>query len=126
MYVYKNSQNPFFFFFLFLNTFFIFFSCSSTINRICLFFKNYTNPNWNHLWLVIFFSCLLSSMLEKNLRQLIECVDDVAADTNKYLTFQKLYQRQQQSKQQHIHKRVRYIFLSYCTCLSFTKIQNLL
>jgi len=52
-----------------------------------------------------FLDLATSSMLEKNLRQLIECVDDVAADTNKYLTFQKLYQRQQQSKQQHIHKR---------------------
>lgn len=52
-----------------------------------------------------FLDLATSSMLEKNLRQLIECVDDVATDTNKYLTFQKLYQRQQQSKQQHLHKR---------------------
>ncbi|XP_014774639.1 eukaryotic translation initiation factor 3 subunit H [Octopus bimaculoides] len=52
-----------------------------------------------------FLDLATSSMLEKNLRQLIECVDDVAADTNKYLTFQKHFQRQQQAKQQYLHKR---------------------
>merc|ERR1719317_1626363 len=46
-----------------------------------------------------------SSMLEKNLRQLMECVDDVAVDTNKYLNFQRNNFRQQQAKQQYIMKR---------------------
>ncbi|GFN87119.1 eukaryotic translation initiation factor 3 subunit h [Plakobranchus ocellatus] len=46
-----------------------------------------------------------SSMLEKNLRQLMECVDEVAMDTNKYLNFQRNNFRQQQSKQQYILKR---------------------
>merc|ERR1719228_25160 len=46
-----------------------------------------------------------SSMLEKNMRQLMECVDDVAMDTNKYLNFQRNNFRQQQAKQQYIAKR---------------------
>merc|ERR1711936_695647 len=46
-----------------------------------------------------------SSMLEKNMRQLMECVDDVAMDTNKYLNFQRNNFRQQQAKQQYILKR---------------------
>jgi hypothetical protein len=44
--------------------------------------------------------------LEKNLRQLMECVDDVAMDTNKYLNFQRQNFRQQQAKQQYLLKRV--------------------
>jgi len=46
-----------------------------------------------------------SAVLEKNLRQLMECVDDVAMDTNKYLNFQRQNFRQQQAKQQYISKR---------------------
>jgi len=46
-----------------------------------------------------------SSMLEKNLRQLMECVDDVAMDTNKYLNHQRNVYRQHQAKQQYIIKR---------------------
>ncbi|XP_076463227.1 eukaryotic translation initiation factor 3 subunit H-B-like [Babylonia areolata] len=46
-----------------------------------------------------------SAVLEKNLRQLMECVDDVAMDTNKYLNFQRQNFRQTQAKQQHLQKR---------------------
>ncbi|CAG5117283.1 unnamed protein product [Candidula unifasciata] len=46
-----------------------------------------------------------SSVLEKNLRQLMECVDDVAMDTNKYLNFQRNNFKQQQMKQQYLAKR---------------------
>nr|KAG5714025.1 hypothetical protein BaRGS_020353 [Batillaria attramentaria] len=46
-----------------------------------------------------------SAVLEKNLRQLMECVDDVAMDTNKYLNFQRQNFRQQQAKQQYLLKR---------------------
>ena len=52
----------------------------------------------------VLFIC--SAVLEKNLRQLMECVDDVAMDTNKYLNFQRQNFRQQQAKQQHLLKRV--------------------
>ncbi|KAK7101227.1 eukaryotic translation initiation factor 3 subunit H-B-like [Littorina saxatilis] len=46
-----------------------------------------------------------SAVLEKNLRQLMECVDDVAMDTNKYLNFMRQNFRQQQAKQQYLQKR---------------------
>ncbi|PVD23497.1 hypothetical protein C0Q70_16769 [Pomacea canaliculata] len=46
-----------------------------------------------------------SAVLEKNLRQLMECVDDVAMDTNKYVNFQRQNFRQQQAKQQYLQKR---------------------
>ena len=49
---------------------------------------------------------LFSAVLEKNLRQLMECVDDVAMDTNKYLNFQRQNFRQTQAKQQYLLKRV--------------------
>ncbi|XP_041358977.1 eukaryotic translation initiation factor 3 subunit H-B-like [Gigantopelta aegis] len=52
-----------------------------------------------------FFDLATSAMLEKYLRQLMESVDDVAMDTNKYLNFQRQHYRQQQAKQQHIMKR---------------------
>ncbi|XP_046563967.1 eukaryotic translation initiation factor 3 subunit H-like [Haliotis rubra] len=52
-----------------------------------------------------FLDLATSSMLEKNLRQLMECVDDVAMDTNKYLNFQRQQFRQTQAKQAHILKR---------------------
>ena len=45
-------------------------------------------------------------MLEKNLRQLMVCVDDVAMDSNRFLNHQRQYQKQQIQKQQYIQKRV--------------------
>ncbi|KAK3590405.1 hypothetical protein CHS0354_008757 [Potamilus streckersoni] len=46
-----------------------------------------------------------SSMLEKNLRLLMECVDEISMDANKFLNFQRQFQKQQQSKQQYLQKR---------------------
>ena len=56
--------------------------------------------------LVNLYRSVLSAVLEKNLRQLMECVDDVAMDTNKYLNFQRQNFRQTQAKQQYLQKRV--------------------
>ena len=52
------------------------------------------------------FLCYCSSMLEKNLRQLMDCVDDVAMDANRYLNFQRQFQKQKIQKQQFVTKRV--------------------
>ncbi|XP_052243304.1 eukaryotic translation initiation factor 3 subunit H-like [Dreissena polymorpha] len=46
-----------------------------------------------------------SSMLEKNLRLLMESVDEVAMDANKFVNFQRQLQKQNMLKQQHIQKR---------------------
>jgi len=46
-----------------------------------------------------------SSILEKNMRQLMDCVDEVSMDTNKYLNWQRNNFRQSQAKQQYIMKR---------------------
>ncbi|KAH3698384.1 hypothetical protein DPMN_085904 [Dreissena polymorpha] len=45
-------------------------------------------------------------MLEKNLRLLMESVDEVAMDANKFVNFQRQLQKQNMLKQQHIQKRV--------------------
>ncbi|XP_021344293.1 eukaryotic translation initiation factor 3 subunit H-like [Mizuhopecten yessoensis] len=44
-------------------------------------------------------------MLEKNLRQLMESVDDVAMDANRYLNFQRQAAKQKLQKSQYIQKR---------------------
>ena len=46
-----------------------------------------------------------SSMLEKNLRQLMDCVDDVAMDANRFLNYQRQYYKQHLQKQQFVLKR---------------------
>lgn len=51
-----------------------------------------------------FFS--FSSMLEKNLRQLMDCVDEVAMDANRFLNYQRQYNKQSVQKQQFLLKRV--------------------
>lgn len=63
-----------------------------------------------HCELYLVHCFVFSSMLEKNLRQLMECVDDVAMDTNKYLNFQRNNFKQQQMKQQYLMKRVGYFW----------------
>ena len=45
-------------------------------------------------------------MLEKNLRQLMDCVDDVAMDANRFLNYQRQYYKQHLQKQQFVLKRV--------------------
>ncbi|KAK3092057.1 hypothetical protein FSP39_024795 [Pinctada imbricata] len=52
-----------------------------------------------------FLDLATSSMLEKNLRQLMVCVDDVAMDSNRFLNYQRQYQKQQIQKTQYIQKR---------------------
>ncbi|ESP05307.1 hypothetical protein LOTGIDRAFT_181127 [Lottia gigantea] len=52
-----------------------------------------------------FLDLATSSMLQKNLRQLMECVDATTMDINKYINCQRQIMRQQQAKQQHIQKR---------------------
>ncbi|KAJ8306310.1 hypothetical protein KUTeg_016855 [Tegillarca granosa] len=58
-----------------------------------------SEPKYNFLDLAT------SSMLEKNLRQLMDCVDDVAVDSNRFLNFQRQYQKQQIQKTQYQQKR---------------------
>ena len=45
-------------------------------------------------------------MLQKNLQLLMECVDDMSQDSNKYFNYQRQLAKQQQAKQQYQHKRV--------------------
>ncbi|XP_021351508.1 eukaryotic translation initiation factor 3 subunit H-like [Mizuhopecten yessoensis] len=52
-----------------------------------------------------FLDLATSSMLEKNLRQLMESVDDVAMDANRYLNFQRQAAKQKLQKSQYIQKR---------------------
>lgn len=46
-----------------------------------------------------------SNVLEKNLRSLIENVDELASETTKYLNYHKQLQKQNHLKQQHLQKR---------------------
>ena len=46
------------------------------------------------------------SVLEKNVQMLIDCVDSLNQDINKYYNFQRSQLKQSQSKQIHIAKRV--------------------
>lgn len=55
---------------------------------------------------VIFFLFGSSANLEKGLRQLMSCVDDVASEANKFLSYLRQYQKQQMNKTQHTQKRV--------------------
>ena len=48
-----------------------------------------------------------SSVLEKNLRLLMESVDEVSMDANKFVNYLRQYQKQQQAKQDYQRKRVR-------------------
>lgn len=65
------------------------------------------------------FSFCFSSMLEKNLRQLMGCVDEVAMDANRFLNYQRQYQKQIIQKQQYQQKRVcrsiQFLMLLYLT-----------
>jgi len=47
-----------------------------------------------------------SSMLEKNLRLLMESVDEVSMDANKFVNYQRQYQKQHLAKTQYLQKRV--------------------
>ena len=40
------------------------------------------------------------------MQQLMQCVDDLSQDTNKYFNYQRQVAKQQQSKQQFVQKRV--------------------
>ncbi|XP_013405028.1 eukaryotic translation initiation factor 3 subunit H [Lingula anatina] len=46
-----------------------------------------------------------ASVLEKNVRQLMENVDELVQDTNKYINYQRQSAKQQQAKQQYLQKR---------------------
>lgn len=52
-----------------------------------------------------FFDLSTSNVLEKNLRSLIDNVDELAADTNKFLNYHKQLQKQNHLKQQYLQKR---------------------
>ena len=55
-----------------------------------------------------------SNVLEKNLRSLIENVDELGSETNKFLNHHKQLQKQNHLKQQYLQKRVRFFkFLSF-------------
>ena len=46
-----------------------------------------------------------SSFLEKNLRLLMDSVDDLSQETNKFFNYQRSLAKQQQAKQQYLQKR---------------------
>ena len=51
-------------------------------------------------------SWYFSSFLEKNLRLLMDSVDDLSQETNKFFNYQRSLAKQQQAKQQYQQKRV--------------------
>jgi len=55
-----------------------------------------------------------SSFLEKNLRLMMDAVDDLSQETNKFFNYQRSLAKQQQAKQQYLQKRVN--SLTYCCC----------
>lgn len=55
-----------------------------------------------------------SSYLEKNTRLLMDCVDDLTQETNKFFNYQRQLAKQQQAKQQFLQKRVRR--RAFCVC----------
>ena len=60
--------------------------------------------NESGLW---WFTLFLRSVLEKNLRLLMECVDEMSQDANRYFSFQRQLAKQNQAKTQYQQKRVR-------------------
>ena len=44
--------------------------------------------------------------MEKNLKLMMECVDDLSQDTNKYMNFQRQTAKQEMNKKQYLLKRV--------------------
>lgn len=57
--------------------------------------------------LFTYFCFLLKrSVLEKNLKLLMECVDDLSQDANKFFNYQRQHAKQQHAKQQVLAKRV--------------------
>ena len=58
------------------------------------------------VFLYIYVNSTTSNVLEKNVRSLIENVDELASETNKYLNYHKQLQKQNHLKQQHLQKRV--------------------
>jgi len=52
-----------------------------------------------------FLDLATGSVLEKNLRLLMECVDEMSQDANRYVNFQRQLAKQTQAKQQYIEKR---------------------
>ena len=58
-----------------------------------------------------------SNVMENYLRLLMETVEDLSQDTNKYQNYQKLYSKQQQSKEAQLTKRVSISITPLCaTC----------
>ena len=66
------------------------------------------------LTMILFFLLVLRSVLEKNLRLLMECVDDLSQDANKYFNYQRQVSKQNQAKMQYMQKRVSSYLISYC------------
>ena len=58
------------------------------------------------------YNFISSSVLEKNLRLLMESVDEVSMDANKFVNFLRQYHKQQQAKQDYQRKRVRFLLTS--------------
>jgi len=52
-----------------------------------------------------FLDLATDSVLEKNLQLLMECVDELSQDANKYFNYQRQFAKQKQAKQQHMQKR---------------------
>merc|ERR1712018_293134 len=52
-----------------------------------------------------FLDLATGSVLEKNLRLLMECVDEMSQDANRYFSFQRQLAKQKQAKQQYEQKR---------------------
>jgi hypothetical protein len=49
-----------------------------------------------------------SNVLEKNIRSLIENIDELGTETTKFLNYHKQLQKQNHLKQQYIQKRVKF------------------
>ena len=51
------------------------------------------------------------TVLEKNLRLVMECVDELSQDSNKYFNYMRQAQKQNAAKEQYLDKRVRCFYL---------------
>ena len=64
------------------------------------------NQNVGFLMTWLIYVC--SSVLEKNLRLLMESVDEVSMDANKFVNYLRQFQKQNLAKQDYQRKRVRF------------------
>ena len=80
-------------------------------------YKNFLNRCFPVIHVLFCFD-IPRNMLEKNLELLMDYVDDLAQETNKYMNYQRAMTKLQQNKQQYTYKRVSFRMSSKGSCLA--------